>query len=133
LLLRDITLDMQQHRLADAKGAMLRAMALHGTIGTMRLSAQGFIKDADPAFCALIGLPEGKLIDIALPDLIDIASRPVFRRQMEQVLRGESDVSLETQLLTNADGPYPIDAALVRLSGTYGTEGAVMIVTRTAG
>ncbi len=132
LLLRDITLDMQQHRLADAKGAIVRAIDLHGAIGTIRLSARGFIEDADPAFCRLIGLPQARLVDIALPDLIDIPARPALRRQMEQVLRGENDAALRTVLLTNLEGCLSVDAALVRLSGTYGTEGAVMIVTRAA-
>lgn len=129
LLFRDITLDMQQHRLADAKAAMARAVALHAGIGSIRLSPRGFIENVDDAFCAIMALPEARLIDLAVADLIEVQARPTFRAALEQVLRGAGDRLLPTRLLTNKGAAVAVDAALVRLDGTYGTEGAVMILT----
>ncbi|MEJ7926489.1 PAS domain-containing protein [Sphingobium sp. AN641] len=129
LLFRDITLDMQQHRLADAKAAMTRAVALHDGIGSIRLSPRGFIESVDEAFCTMMALPEARLCDVAVADLIDVQARPPFRTALEQVLSGAGDCLLATRLLTNRSATIAVDAALVRLEGTYGTEGAVMIVT----
>ncbi|WP_336971624.1 histidine kinase [Sphingobium aromaticiconvertens] len=130
LLLRDISQDVSQHRLADAKTAMLRAMEVHGGVAYARLSARGFIDFINPGFCTLIGLPEERLRQIPLPDLADVASRAPLREGLEGVLRGEGDRLLRAALLTNRGELVSVDIALVRLQGTYGTEGAMAILTR---
>jgi PAS domain S-box-containing protein len=129
LLMRDITQDVRQHRLADAKTAMLRAMEVHGAVAYARLSARGFIDSINPRFCALIGLPEERLRQVPLPDLADVASRAPLREGLEGVLRGDGDRLLRAALLTNRGDVVAVDMALVRLQGTYGTEGAVVILT----
>lgn len=43
LMFRDITEDVQRHRLADVKAAMLEAMTVHGGVGYVRLSVRGTI------------------------------------------------------------------------------------------
>lgn len=130
LLMRDITQDVRQHRLADAKAAMLRAMEVHGAVAYARLSARGFIDYINPAFCTLIGLPEERLRQVPLSDLAVVASRAPLREGLEGVLRGEGDRLLRVALLTNRGDLVAIDMALVRLQGTYGTEGAVAILTQ---
>lgn len=129
LLLRDISQDVRQHRLADAKTAMLRAMEVHGTVAYARLSARGFIDSLNSRFCALLGLPEERLRQVSLSDLTDVASRVMLRKALEDVLRGDGDRRLRIALLTNRGDLVQVDLALVRLQGTYGTEGAVAILT----
>lgn len=129
LLLRDISQDVRQHRLADAKTAMLRALEVHGGVAYARLSARGFIDSINPGFHTLIGLPEERLRQVPLPDLADVASRASLREGLEGVFRGEGDRLLRTALLTNRGNLVAVDLALVRLQGTYGTEGAVAILT----
>lgn len=130
LLLRDISQDVRQYRLADTKTAMLRAMEVHGAVAYARLSARGFIDSVNPGFCTLIGLPEERLRQVPLPDLADVASRAPLREGLEGVLRGEGDRRLRVALLTNRGDLVAVDTALVRLQGTYGTEGAVAILTQ---
>lgn len=132
MLLRDITADMQRHRLADAKLALLKAMRMHAGVGYLRLSTRGFIEATDACFCALIGLPEDKLAGVHLPDLIELPSRPQMREALDQVLRGEGDRKVQTRLLTNAGRVRPVAVGLARLHGTYGTEGAVLVITAMA-
>ncbi|MFD1105813.1 PAS domain-containing protein [Sphingobium olei] len=129
LLMRDITADMQRHRLADVRSAMMKAMEIHGGIAHVRVSARGFIEAADGDFCAMLGLPRERLIKAAIADLVELAVRPAFRAQMESVLRGDGDRQLITQLLTNDGTVARVDAAVARLHGTYGTEGAIILVT----
>lgn len=129
LLLRDITADMRQHRLADVKSAILKAMSVHGGVGYVRVSMRGFIEIADDTFCTMVGLPEDRLSSVCLPDLIDVSARPKFREQLERVLRGEGDQRVATRLLTNEGALLQVDAAIAQLQGTYGTEGAVIVMT----
>lgn len=129
LLLRDITADMQRNRLADVKAAILKAMSAHGGVGYVRVSTRGFIQAADDTFCAMVGLPEDRLSSIALPDLVELPARPQFREQLEKVLRGDGDRRVASRLLTNDGTILPVQAAMAQLHGTYGTEGAVIVVT----
>lgn len=129
LLLRDISEEMQRHRLADVKSAILAAMGLHGGVGYVRLSNRGFIANLDPGFSALVGLPAARLSGSFMPDLVELAARPRFRETLERVLDGEGDRRVGTRLLTNSGAVLPVDAGLVRLAGAYGTEGVVMVLT----
>ena len=129
LLLRDITADMQRHRLADVKSAILKAMGVYGSVGYVRVSMRGFIEVVNDSFCAMVGLAADRLADVPIADLVELPSRPLFRERLERVLRGEGDMRFATQLLTNEGVLAPVDAAIARLHGIYGTEGAVIVVT----
>ncbi|WP_298397145.1 PAS domain-containing protein [Sphingobium sp.] len=128
ILLRDITDDMQHHRLADIKTSILKAMALHDGVSYIRISMRGFVDVVDDSFCEMMGLPCEKLIGVALPDLIAMPARRQLREDLEQVLNGQGDRRVATQFLSNRGDVVPVDASLVRLHGTYGTEGAVMVI-----
>lgn len=128
ILLRDITDDMQHHRLADIKSAILKAMGLHDGISYLRVSMRGFIEVVDDSFCTMMGLPCEKLIGVPLHDLIAMPVRRILREDLEQVLNGQGDRRTTTQFLSNRGNVVPVDVSLVRLHGTYGTEGAVMVI-----
>ena len=129
LLLRDVTADVQRHRLADAKTMLMKALSFLPRIGHVRLSTRGFIETADRNFCDLIGLPEDRLKGVSLADIVELPARPQLREQLEAVLRGDGDRRIGTRLLTNQGEVLAVEAGLVQLLGTYGTEGAVMVVT----
>ncbi|MDO7835231.1 PAS domain-containing protein [Sphingobium sp. HBC34] len=129
LLMRDITADLQRHRLADVKSAMLKAMGVHGGLSYVRMSARGFIEVTDDNFCTLVGLSAERLKRVAMADLVELSVRPHFREQLEGVLRGDGDRRVTTHLLTNGGTVASVDAAIARLHGIYGTEGAIMLMT----
>lgn len=129
MLMRDITADMQRHRLADVKSAILKAMSVHGGVSYVRVSVRGFIEVADDSFCAMMGLPPERLTKVAVADLVELTARPLFRTQLEGVLRGEGDRRVTTHLLTNVGTVVSVDAAIARLHGIYGTEGAILLMT----
>jgi PAS domain S-box-containing protein len=104
-------------------------MSVHGGVGYVRVSTRGFIEIADDTFCTMIGLPEERLSSVCLPDIIEVSARPQFREQLERVLRGEGDQRVPTRLLTNGGAVLPVEAAIAQLHGTYGTEGAVIVMT----
>jgi PAS domain S-box-containing protein len=133
LLLRDITADMQRHRLADVKSAILKAMGVHGGVGYVRVSMRGFIDVVNDSFCAMVGLTADRLANVPVADLVALPARPHFREKMELVLRGGGDMRFATQFLSNDGSFVPIDAAIARLQGIYGTEGAVIVMTPTTG
>lgn len=130
LLLSDITEDVQRNRLADAKASLIQAMRVHGGVGHLKVSSRGFIEFADDMFCAMIGLPLDRLARISLTDLADLPARPQLREELEHVLRGEGDRKIVTSLLANTGAVIPAEIGIAQLQGIYGSEGAVLVVTR---
>jgi PAS domain S-box-containing protein len=124
---------MQRHRLADVKSAILKAMGVHGGVGYVRVSMRGFIDVVNDSFCAMVGLTADRLANVPVADLVALPARPHFREKMELVLRGGGDMRFATQFLSNDGSFVPIDAAIARLQGIYGTEGAVIVMTPTTG
>lgn len=129
MLLRDISGDMQRHRLADVKSAILKAMGAHGGVGYVRVSNRGFIEVANGTVCTVLGLPEERLIGAGLADLVELSDRPRLREMLEHVLSGEGDRTIELRLLTNTGTAQPCRIALSQLRGAYGNEGAVAVLT----
>lgn len=129
LLMRDITDDVKRNRLADAKVAMLDAMLAHGGVGYVHVSNRGFITYADDIFCTMIGLPLDRLKQIGLSDLADLPARPRLREELEHVLRGDGRRRIVTSLLANTGSVITAEVGIAPLQGTYGSEGAVLVVT----
>jgi PAS domain S-box-containing protein len=132
ILLRDITADVQRHRLADVKSAILKAMGEHGGVGYLRISTRGFIEIVDDSFCRMVGLPPERLTGANLSDLIALPARAALRETLEAVLRGEGDRRIESRLLSNQGAIVEARIGMALLRGTYGAEGAVLVVTPTA-
>lgn len=130
LMFRDITEDVQRHRLADVKEAILAAMGVHGAVGYIRLSVRGTIERADQPICEILALPEDRLRGIPVSDLIVVADRVRFRENLETVLSGGRPCKLNVCLLTNRGEEEAFTVGMVQLHGAYGAEGAVMILTR---
>lgn len=129
LILQDITPELQSQRMTDVKAAIQDAMALHGGIGTMRVSVRGTAEQVDATMCDFIGLPENRIVGVPISDLVDIGSRVEFRNALENVLRGEGSQKLATRLISNRGEPLDVQAAIVPLKGTYGMEGAIILLT----
>ena len=129
LMFRDITDDVQRHRLADVKEAMLAAMSLHGGVAYLRLSVRGTIELVNEPFSKLIGLPEERLISIPLTDVVATGDRVLFRDALEDVLRTGGSRKLAIRILTNEGDLAIVHVALVPLQGAYGAEGVVMVAT----
>ncbi|SCW82581.1 PAS fold-containing protein [Sphingobium faniae] len=132
LLLSDITEDVRRNRLADAKASVMQAMRVHGGVGHVQVSNRGFIEFADDIFCAMVGLPLDRLVHISLTDLADLPARPRLREELEHVLRGEGDRRIATSLLANSGAVLPAEIGIAPLQGLYGSEGAILVVTRQA-
>lgn len=129
MIFRDISEDVQRHRLADVKKALLQAMDAHGAIGYIRASLRGTIDRVDGPFCAMLGLPEERLINLPLVDLVTTASRPDFRAALDHVIRGGPARRIHASLVSNKGEAVDILAAMAPLHGAYGSEGAVILTT----
>ena len=129
LLMTDITDDVQRYRLADAKRALVMALDAHGGIGYVRINVRARIERVDATFAELLAMPEERLIGNYITDLVPISERVAFKEQLEGVLSGDSTVTCETKLITNAGNVIEVKVAIAELRGTYGGEGAVLVVT----
>lgn len=129
LKFRDITEDVNRHRLADVKATILKAMSTHGDIGYVRVSVRGSIERVDDPFCEVLDLPEDRLLGVQLADLVAMQDRPAFREKLEMVLRDGGACGLFTRFLSNAGTLLRMKVAMVELRGAYGAEGAVLLLT----
>lgn len=130
LMFRDITEDVVNHRMADAKRSVFDAIANHPGIGYARLDARGHIVEATESMCRLVHLPPERLVNIAFSDLVLISRRSSFREALNGTLRGEGATRIETELLANDGGVLAADIVINELRGTYGMEGVVVVLTR---
>lgn len=129
LMFRDITEDVQRHRLADVKTSILEAMSVHGDVGYVRLSIRGTIERIDDPFARMVELDEERLMGVAIVDLVAREDRVVFRDTLEGVLRGGPPQRLEVGFLNNSGKVATAKLSIVQLHGAYGAEGAVVMLT----
>lgn len=130
LMFRDITEDVQRHRLADVKAAIIEAMSVHGEVGYVRLSVRGTVERVDQPFCDMVELDEQRLIGITLADLVVRDQRVLFRDRLESVLQGGAAQRLQAGFLSNSGKVAHAKLSIVQLHGAYGAEGAVVMLTR---
>jgi len=130
LMFRDITEDVQRHRLGDVKEALLQAFSAHGSLGYLRLSMRGTIERVDAAMCQWLGLSEERLLGVPLVDLIARHSRVDCREAFEAVYDGSGPKVIDCIFMSNTDGELPLRCSIVQLHGAYGAEGLVVVLTR---
>lgn len=128
LMFRDISDEVERHRMADVKSALIETMTLHGEIGYVRLSQRGEIERVDPPFCEMLGLSEQRLLGVPLADLVERSQRARFRSALDSVLRDGFRIKLHAPFLTNSGEETVVTAAVCPLHGAYGAEGAVILM-----
>jgi len=129
-LARDITEEVKAYRLADTKKTLIEAMLAHGGIGYIWFNVRGRIEQADPAMSDLLQLPRERLNNIPVVDLVPVGQRVALREMIEDVLTHGTTQRFETEFLRNDGSTVPAVGAIKDLRGVYGSEGAVMVVTR---
>ncbi|RVQ66012.1 type II toxin-antitoxin system prevent-host-death family antitoxin [Croceicoccus ponticola] len=129
LMFRDITEDVQRHRLADVKAAILAAMVVHGDVGYVRLSVRGTIERSDEPFSRMVQLDAQRLVGITLSDLVMRDHRARFRDLLESVLQGGDPERMQVGFLSNSGSVAHAKLSMVQLHGAYGAEGAIVMLT----
>ena len=129
MLFRDITDDVQSHRLADMKKAMVEAISLHKKVGYIRINQRGMIERTDASISDWIGLSQDRLIGVRLLDLIDVSHRAAMSETLESVLSSGESSRCHSRFVPNREGTVALDCAIVPLKGAYGAEGAVLVFT----
>lgn len=129
IVFRDISEEVQYQRLVNLKTALDEAMILHGQIAYLRVSMRGTV-DYAASISQVIGLPEQRLLNLPVLDLVTREARPAFRSALDEVLRGEPARRIETELLTNDGTAATVMVAITPLHGAHGDEGAILLMTR---
>lgn len=130
MLARDITEEVKAYRLADTKKALIEAILAHGGIGYIWFNVRGRIEQVDQAMSDLLQLPRERLNNVPVVDLAPVSHRVSLREMIENVLTHGSTQRFETEFLRNDGTTIPAVGAIKDLRGLYGSEGAVMVVTR---
>lgn len=129
LLFTDITDDVRHYRLADAKVALVNALEEHGGIGYARINVRARIERVDSTLAEMLAMPQDRLIGNYITDLVPVADRVAFKEQLEAVLSGSATTTCRTKLITNQGNVIGVKVAIAELRGTYGGEGAVLVIT----
>lgn len=130
IVYRNITAEVEAHRLADVKRSVLRAMKANGGIGYARLSPRGFFETADETLRESVGLDEQTLRTTRLANLIPQRSRARFNEAFEAVFAQDEVLSIDTELLSNDGSVIDARMTMLQLRGEYASEGAVVLITR---
>lgn len=130
LLARDVTEEVKAYRLADTKKTLIEAMTAHGGIGNIWINVRGRIEQVDPVMSELLQLPRERLTNVPVVDLVPIDRRVMLREIIEDALTRGNAQRFETEFLSNDGSTIPAVGAIKDLRGLYGSEGAVMVVTR---
>ena len=78
----------------------------------------------------LLQLPRERLSNVSVVDLVPVGQRVMLREVIENVLSHGGTQRFETEFLRNDGTTIPAVGAIKDLRGIYGSEGAVMVVTR---
>lgn len=130
ILFQDITDDVQRHRLGDKREAIRAAVEAHDGVGYACLNTRGHIEHVDASFAELIELPPERLRHVAVADLVPVARRVAFREALDTVLSEGGVGTIDTVVLDNHGRAVPVRMVMSEMHGSYGNEGAVLLVTR---
>ncbi len=130
LMMRDITDEVHQFRMADAKAALYAAISNHPLVGYVRVDARGLIAKTDASFDGWIGLSSEKIEGIRLSDLVSRDMRPAFRNVLDAVLQQNERQYVEVELIPNHEEKLQVKCSVQPLRGAYGSEGAAVVMTR---
>ncbi len=130
ILFQDITEDVQRHRLGDKREAIRAAVEAHDAIGYVCLNTRGHIEHVDASFAELIQLPAERLRHVAVADLVPVARRVAFREALDTVLSEGGVGTIDTVLLDNHGQAVEVRVVLAEMHGSYGSEGAILLLTR---
>ncbi len=130
ILFQDITDDVQRHRMGDRREAIRAAVEGHDGVGYACVNTRGHIEQVDASFSGLIQLPAERLRHVAVADLVPVAHRVAFRQALDTVLSEGGTGAIDTVLLDNEGQAVPVRVAMSEMHGSYGSEGAVLLLTR---
>lgn len=130
VLFHDFTDDMNSTRLADAHNSLRKAIAEHDGIGYAHLNTRGHIEQTEPTFREILRLPEDRLRNVELADLISVSQRVTFREALDRVLTGEGARTIDSAILSNEGRVVPVRITMAELRGAYGNEGAIVLLTK---
>jgi PAS domain S-box-containing protein len=119
--------EQRDHVIAEA-GAIHRLLTLDRHLGTVKLSARGTISDPDPGFCAMIGIPAGRLLGARFIDLVSRTGRAGLSGIIEQAFTGSDEGQCEAVLIDNDGLEVPVSLTIAAIRGEHGMNGAMVMV-----
>ena len=130
LLFHDITPDVEADKLADPRQAAIDAMHAHAEVGSLRIDVRGRIEQSDDWCARALGVPQARLREIAICDLVPREQRDALRQTVSSVLGGADTAGFDTQFLANDGTLIAVRGTMTPLRGAYGAEGAIVVLTR---
>jgi len=132
IILRDVTEVAAARESESAQQAAIRAIDVDAGIGHALISVRDTVEYANDALTRMIGVSEEAIRRVRFSTLLTLGMRHEFSEALEALFRNGVAVRLESELVTREGLVLPVTLSLVERRGTYGSEGAAVLVTRRA-
>lgn len=129
IILRDVTEVIASRERASAQQAAILAIDVDAGIGHALISVRDTVEFANDALIRMIGVSDEAIRRVRFSTLLTLGSRHQFSDALEKLFRDGVPVRLEAELVTREGATHPVTLSIVERRGTYGSEGAAVIVT----
>ena len=132
IVLRDISAAMEEQGAGDTRRALADAIEMQGEIGRATISVREAVEDANAALTTMVGVDPAAIRRVRFSALIAMGERAAFLDALETLFRTGTPARLTSALVTREGAALPVTLAMAERRGVYTSEGAVVVVTRTA-
>lgn len=130
IILRDVSETIAARERASAQQAAIRAIDVDAGIGHALISVRDTVEYANDALIRMIGVSEEAIRRVRFSALLAMSVRHQFSEAIETLFGTGSPARLESELVSREGLAVPVTLSVVERRGTYGSEGAAVVVTR---
>lgn len=130
IILRDVTEMVAARECASAQQAAIRAIDVDAGIGHALISVRDTVEYANDALIGMIGVGQEAIRRVRFSALLAMSARHRFSEALEALFRTGTSARLESELVSREGLAIPVTLSIVERRGTYGSEGAAVVVTR---
>lgn len=130
VILRDISEIVAARESAGAQQAAIRAVDVDSGIGRALISVRDTVEYANDALIGMIGVGQEAIRRVRFSALLAMSARHQFSEALETLFHTGMSARLDSELVSREGVAVPVTLSMAERRGTYGSEGAAIVVTR---
>lgn len=130
VILRDISEIVAARESAGAQQAAIRAVDVDSGIGRALISVRDTVEYANDALIGMIGVGQEAIRRVRFSALLAMSVRHQFSEALETLFHTGMSARLDSELVSREGVAVPVTLSMAERRGTYGSEGAAIVVTR---
>lgn len=133
ILVRDVSEVMEGVAASDMRQALAAAVDAHGGVGYARLSVREVVEAANDSLTDMVGVADAAIRRVRFAALLASGQRAAFSETLETVFRSGKPARIASQMVTREGAILEVTLSIAEVRGPYASDGAVVLVTRSAG